>query len=132
MRGLKRNESTFWYAKYTGNTTDVVDGIHTGEYSPEYTAPVAVRANVSYAGSASALSTQGHVNPNEFGESWNYDRYIVIARTDIDIDETSIVWIERDPTIVNGVATVPHDYIVKRVGRSINSTRVVVRRVVVA
>ena len=132
MRGLKRNETTFWYAKYTGLTTDVVDGLHTGEYTAEYSTPVEVKANVSYAGSASALSTQGYVNPNEFGESWNYDRYIVIARTDIDIDETSIVWIDNNPTIVDGKATVPHDYIVKRVGRSINSTRVVVRRVVVS
>ena len=132
MRGLKRNESTFWYAKYTGVSTDVVDGIHTGEFVPQYTAPVAVKANVSYAGSASALSTQGFVDANEFGESWNYDRYIVIADPGVDIDETSIVWIDVNPTIVDGAATKPHDYIVKRVGRSINSTRVVVRRVVVS
>ena len=132
MRGLKRNESTFWYAKYTGVDSDLVDGIHTGENTPQYTEPIPVKANISYAGSASALSTQGYVNPAEFGETWNYDRYIVIARTDVDIDETSIVWIEREPGVVNGAATVPHDYVVKRVGRSINSTRVVVRRVVVS
>lgn len=132
MRGLKRNESTFWYAKYIGMGSDVVDGVHTGEPTAMYGDPIAVKGNVSYAGSASALSTQGYVNVNEFGESWNYDRYIVIARTDVDIDETSIVWIDTDPTIVDGKATMPHDYIVKRVGRSINSTRVVVRRVVVA
>lgn len=132
MRGLKRNESTFWYAKYISMGSDVVDGVHTGEPTATYGDPIAVKGNVSYAGSASALSTQGYVNANEFGESWNYGRYIVIARTDVDIDETSIVWIDTDPTIVNGKATMPHDYIVKRVGRSINSTRVVVRRVVVA
>lgn len=48
MKCLKRNLTEFTYYPYTGLETDLnEDGLHTGEFHPEYGSPVSYKGNIS-------------------------------------------------------------------------------------
>ena len=97
-------------------------GNNSGEYEVIYTNPVRCRGNVS--------SAQGEVQTRQFGDSESYDKVIVLDNIDIPIDEYSILWVDTLPIINDdGTTDTPHDYIVKKVARSLNSVSIAVSKV---
>ena len=123
MRCLIRNMRTFYYATYL-RKEELVDeyGNKTGEYEVIYSNPMLCRANVSAA--------QGEMQSRQFGDSESYDKVIVLNNVDIPIDEYSILWVDSLPNINDDNATdTPHDYIVKKVARSLNSVSIAISKV---
>ena len=107
MRGLNRNKQTLYYALYTGQT-EIVDanGNRTGEFTPSYSTPVEAKMNIAPA--------QGNADWDPFGISTPYTR-VAMTCENLPISETSIVWIDKDPTE-------PHNYVVTAIARSLNNT----------
>lgn len=123
MRCLLRNLSSFYYAKFESKN-EIKDeyGNNTGEYEVIYGNPVRCKGNISAA--------QGEMQSRQFGDSESYDKVIVLDNVDIPIDEYSILWVDSLPIINDvGVAETPHDYIVKKVARSLNSVSIAISKV---
>lgn len=120
MRCLNRNKRTFWYALYEGRKEHTVEDeygnvLSTGEYEVSYSEPVKTEGNVSTASGATATEL--------FGAMEGYDKVIVIDDVECPIDEHSILWVDTNDS--DGA----HDYIVKRVARSLNSVAIAISRV---
>ena len=125
MRCLSRNKRTFYYAIYQGETEIVDDyGNATGQYTVAYGNPVQMYANVSAA--------RGTADAELFGINTVYDKVIVTDDMSCPIAESSILWLDAEPTIVEGATETPHDYIVTRVAKSLNSIAIAVRKVEVS
>lgn len=131
MRTLARNKRKFYYAQYIKKIAIVdEDGHRTGEYEPLYSNPMETSANISAA--------KGELITRLFGESENYDKVIVLDNTTPTIDEYTRLWVDIKPkfdttgalvkNLSNEIET-PHDYIVKKVAKSINSTLVAISKV---
>jgi hypothetical protein len=125
MRCLARNKSTFFYALHNGQT-EITDeyGNATGQYEISYTNPVKACANISAA--------QGEIQSRQFGESESYDKVIVLDDKDTPINEYSILWVDTLPHLNgDGSTDTPHDYIVRKVARSLNSVSLAISKVTV-
>ena len=123
MRCLMKNKTTFFYALHEGQT-EVVDeyGNTTGQYNILYTNPIKIFGNISAA--------QGEMQSRQFGESESYDKVIVLDDVNTPIDEYSIMWVDTLPRLnENGSTDTPHDYIVKKVARSLNSVSIAISKV---
>ena len=123
MRCLARNKTAFYYALYEGQT-EIIDeyGNATGEYTVRYGNPMRVHGNISAA--------QGEMQTRQFGDSESYDRVIVFDDPDTLIDEYAVLWVDSPPVLKgDGSTDTPHDYIVKRVARSINSVSIAISKV---
>ena len=123
MRCMVRNKSKFYYASYV-DETEILDehGNATGEYAVQYSNPIASYGNISAA--------QGEMQSRQFGESESYDRVIVLDDRNAPIDEHSILWVDSLPLLNDdGTTDTPHDYIVKKVARSLNGVSVAIRKV---
>ena len=123
MRCMVRNKSKFYYASYLIDI-ELTDeyGNKTGEYGIEYSNPIETKGNVS--------SAQGEVQIRQFGESESYDKVIVLDNIDTPIDEYSILWVDTLPLLNDdGTTNTPHDYIVKKVARGLNSVSIAIRKV---
>lgn len=130
MRNLQRNLQTIYYRLYSTATEQTYDeyGNETLEPIVSYSAPVEMKANVSPA--------TGTSQTYQFGNLDNYDRVVVTADMSCPIDENSVLYIGIVPTATvtteNGVTTTtysPHNYVVRRVSRSINSVSIAVGKV---
>lgn len=125
MRMLKRNKQSFYYAQFIEKrpvTTEDEWGnkLQTGEWETIYGNPVALKANISAA--------KGETETRIFGEDLGYDKVIVLK--DVPIDEFSILWIDTAPILDDDGATqTPHDYVMRKVARSINSVSIAVSKV---
>lgn len=93
-------------------------GNTTTEFEIIYTKPVEMKANISPA--------RGDSTTRQFGETLDYDKVIVFSGKN-PISETSILWID---TPADGET--PHDYIVMKVAKSLNSTSLAVKKVTVS
>ena len=123
MRCMTRNKTPFYYAPYTGET-EITDeyGNHTGEYELTYGTPIRVSGNVSAA--------QGEMQNRQFGESESYDKVIVLDDRNTPIDEYSILWVDTLPHLnEDGSTDTPHDYIVRKVARSLNGASIAISKV---
>ena len=131
MKTMERNKTAFWYALYQG-TEPILDeyGNRTGEYDIIRSNPKKFRANISAA--------KGETSTRQFGESEEYDKVIVMGTDAPPIDEYTVLWIDRVPRLdengapvldENGETAVPHDYIVKKTAKSLNSVSVAVSKV---
>ena len=118
MRCMARNKTTFYYALYTGQT-EIIDeyGNATGQYSVNHGKPAKALGNVSAA--------QGEMQTRQFGDSESYDKVIVLDDVNTPIDEYSILWVDTLPLS----AETPHDYVVKKVARSLNSVSIAISKV---
>lgn len=134
MRTMNRNKSKFYYALYVDKVPKVDEyGNNTGEYERRWGKPIECFANISAA--------KGETSTRQFGESENYDRVIVIDKDAPPIDAYTILWIDAVPKLSgdgsllinedDGIAT-PHDHIVKKVAKSINSVSIAISRVEVS
>lgn len=133
MKALARNKQTFYYALPTGSLTNVydTDGFYTGEQEPGFNNPVQAEMNISPATGRTVLEW--------FGVNEAYDKVIVTDDVNCPITETSRLWIDTMPVIAGepqkqtdppaGSTSTPHDYIVSRIARSLNSTLIGVRKV---
>lgn len=125
MRSLRRNEKRFWYANYTGNEKILSGGKRTGQYKVKYGNPIEARANVSAA--------RGSLDDEHFGINADYDRTITTCDKNLNLDESSVLWIEKSPEIAaDGSTETPWDYVVVKVAKSINSTTVAIKKVSVS
>ena len=134
MRCMDRNKSRFFYAPYVSKTPRVDDyGNTTGEYDVQHGNPMEFSANISAA--------KGETTTRQFGESESYDKVIVMDNDAPPIDEYTILWIDTVPqvgedgaliTTEEGEVLTPHDYIVKKVARSLNSVSVAISKVTVS
>ena len=114
MRCLERNKAKIYYA-LLNSKTEVRDeyGQLTGEYALGYGNPIALMANVSAA--------MGETYTRQFGEQEAYDKVIVTDDPQCLIDEYAILWVDEMPVLNKDKSTdTPHDYIVKKVARSLN------------
>jgi len=123
VRVLRKNLQPFYYATYVKSTeTTDDDGNHTGQYVNEYSKPAKMYANISAA--------RGSADVEVFGVSLAYDKAIVTDDMGCPISETSILWIDTMPVLDNdGNTATPHDYVVKRVAKSLNSIAYAVSKV---
>ena len=123
MRCMARNKRIFYYALYA-EQTELIDeyGNATGQYSVTYGNPTKAYGNVSAA--------QGEMQSRQFGDSEIYDKVIILDDPNTPIDEYSILWVDTLPDMVGG-STTPHDYIVKKVARSLNNVSIAISKVIV-
>ena len=121
MRTLVRNKTKFYYALYE-KREEITDeyGNNTGQYELVYGEPVMMFGNVSTA--------VGSIENRQFGESESYDKVIVLDNPNTPIDEYSLLWVDTLPLLNNAEPT-PHDYIVKKVARSLNSVSIAISKV---
>lgn len=115
-----RNRTPFYYALYETNLPLVdEDGNFTGENGTGYSDPVLYKkGNVS--------SATGVSNTLQFGNLEDYDKVIVTADMACPIDENSILWVDTTDT------DEPHDYVVKRVSKSLNVISIAIKKVKVS
>lgn len=134
MKMMERNKSTFFYALYKEKVpkTDEYGNV-TGEYEIIRDNPVEFSANIS--------SAKGEISTQLFGESENYDKTIVMGADAPSIDEYTVLWVDKTPQVDktgalvtddNGEVITPHDYIVKKVAKSLNSVSIAISKVVVS
>ena len=123
MRCMARNKTKFYYATHIGEI-EITDefGNLTGEYNLAYENPILMFGNVSAA--------QGEMQSRQFGESESYDKVIVLNDRNALIDEHSILWVDTLPHLnEDGSTDTPHDYVVRRVARSLNGVSIAIGKV---
>lgn len=123
MRCMERNKRKFYYALYI-DKNDIKDeyGNITGEYEVLYGNPVESKGNIS--------SAMGETQVRQFGGSESYDKVIVLDNPETPINEYSILWVDTLPHLnEDGTTNTPHDYIVKKVAKSLNSVSFAIRKV---
>lgn len=121
MKTQKRNQTTIYYANYTDMSAETItdewgNTLETGEHSVTRSTPVAIKLVVSPA--------TGRTAEEMFGDLQGYDR-VLVTEKGCPINENSVLWIENE-------ITEPHDYIVKKVARSLNFVAYAVSRVEVS
>lgn len=123
MRCMDRNKIPFYYALYDTKVEIEDDyGNKTGQYELSYGNPIRCKANISAA--------MGETQSRQFGDSISYDKVFVLDEPNTAIDEYSVLWIDTAPQIkADGTTDTPHDYIVKKVARSLNSVSIAVSKV---
>jgi hypothetical protein len=114
MIGLEANEQDFYYALFQGTTMGVSKvGYRDGEKTEVYGNPVLMSASISAATGAS--------NMEMFGNLEGYSKVIITHDMDCPIVETTALWVDALPEVdAEGKATKPHDYVVKRIAKSLN------------
>ena len=125
MQGMTRNKRKFYYALYI-DQNDIKDeyGNITGEYEVVYGNPVETKGNISGA--------MGETQVQQFGVSESYDKVIVLDNPNTPINEYSILWVDTLPHLnADGTTATPHDYVVKKVARSLNSVSIAISKVAV-
>ena len=123
MRCMVRNQTKFYYALYIDSiATKDEYGNDTGEYEVLHSNPIKALGNVS--------SARGETQVRQFGESESYDKVIVLDNPNIPINEYSILWVDTLPHLnEDGTTATPHDYVVKKVARSLNSVSIAISKV---
>ena len=131
MRCMNRNKVRFFYSLYEGREpiTDEYGNV-TGEYDVKHGNPTEGYANISAA--------KGETQTRQFGESETYDKVIVMDNEAPPIDEYSVLWVDTVPQLnedgslavdEEGNVLTPHDYIVKKVAKSLNSVSIAICKV---
>lgn len=131
MRCMNRNKVKFFYSLYEGREpiTDEYGNV-TGEYDVKHGNPTEGYANISAA--------KGETQTRQFGESETYDKVIVMDNEAPPIDEYSVLWVDTVPQLnedgslavdEEGNVLTPHDYIVKKVTKSLNNVSIAISKV---
>ena len=133
MRCMIRNKTKFYFAIYVGDSEILDDKLcSTGECESVYSPPIEKFGNISAA--------RGEMQNRQFGESERYDKVIVlddlgitingIHTDEFQLDERSILWIDTVPQLNEyGDTDTPHDYVVKRIARSLNGYAITISKV---
>lgn len=123
MRNCQRNQTAFWYRLYNPSPEPLIDeyGNETGEYAVSYLEPVQCNGNVSPA--------KGEVQLAQFGNLENYDKVIVTADMNCPIDENSVLYVGIEPVQSESGEWSAHNYIVRRVAKSLNQIAIAISEV---
>ena len=122
MRLRQRISKSFYYRLYTGSVEIVDDyGNATGMYEKTYAAPVECKGNIS--------PPSGEDVVELFGAIEHYDKIIQTCDMDCPIDENSVLYLDTVPTQGLDGTWSAHDYVVKRVAKSVNTIRIGVSKV---
>lgn len=123
MKCMRRNKVRFYYALYESKEPIKDEyGNVTGEYDVKHGKPQEFYANISAA--------KGETQTRQFGENESYDKVIAMDNDAPPIDEYTILWIDTMPEFdESGEVTTPHDYIVKKVAKSLNSVSIAISKV---
>ena len=116
MRALERNKIPVWYALNTGEVEEVSpDGYHTGRMRQTYSAPLCIGVNVAGARGTAFLTANGIET--------DYTHRLVTCDMNLPWQEDTILWIYREPyeTVDGQTVPVPHNFVIVRVSRAINS-----------
>ena len=114
MRTLRRNKQKIYYANYVSKTETVdSNGFYTGEKVITYNTPTEAWVNVS--------PSRGEASIELFGADLNYTNTIVTDK-DLGWDENTILW-------VGTLSSLPHNYTVVSVAKSINSVAYAIKKV---
>lgn len=98
------------------------EGYETGEKSLAYAEAVESKANISPA--------TGSAQVEQFGSFISYDKVIVTDDMECPIDEHTVLFVDKEPEYKDENHTQPiHDYIVKRVAKSLNSISIAISKV---
>lgn len=126
MRCMNRNKVKFYYALYKSREPILNEqGRKTGQYKVIHGNPIEGHANISAA--------KGETQARQFGENESYDKVIVMDFITPPIDEYSILWVDTMPELNDaGEVITPHDYVVKKVAKSLNSVSIAISKVTVS
>ena len=116
MRGLMRNKRPIYYCNFVRVEYVEKDGKKTGRKRTVYDNVVTVYGTVS--------TPTGSTTLDMFGTDKDYDKIVVLDKTDIDINENSVLWIDAQYN-----DNVDHDYIVRRILKNRNFLTIGVRKV---
>ncbi len=98
MRDLKRNQRKMYYSLYVeqGNDSDfdILDTV------AKYSAPVEFKAGLT--------AGQSDSDDSPFGKDISYDRIISTVKKDLPITETSLIWYETDPILLEDGSANPN------------------------
>ncbi len=131
MRVLERNKQTFYYSLYEGKVP-ILDhnGYETGEYKIKYSQPIKTSGVIS--------PSKGKSQVDLFGRDVEYDRVIMLDDITCPIDESSIIFINYElsksvdspePILFDSDNNPLNDYVVKAIGKSLNSISIAISRV---
>lgn len=134
MRCMNRNKVKLHFAQYVGREPILNEaGRKTGQYKVLHGNPIEIFANVSAA--------KGETQTRQFGESETYDKVIVMDIVSPSIDEYSVLWVDTEPQLnedgslamnEKGEIITPHDYVVKKVAKSLNNVSIAISKVTVS
>lgn len=96
MKLLRRNTTKFVYYPNVGETSDVVNGIHTGEFKPIYGNPVYYRGNIS--------APVGNATDNLFGINLHYTHVLLMDDVKADIKEDGLIEWKNDMYEIKAVS----------------------------
>ena len=121
MRTLTRNLAPFYFANYEGKT-ELKDeqGYSTGEFVIKYSEPIKAYGNISGA--------KGITQAEQFGNSLNYDKVIVLADYKLPITEDSVLCVDKTPT-KDADGNLEFDYKVTRIAKTLNVVAVAISKV---
>ena len=89
MRTLDRNKRKFYYCLHQDKEKLYDENNNfTGEYSPEYAAPVEAYGNIS--------ASSGMTEAEPFGNDISYDKTIALQGTDWSIDESTVLIVDKN------------------------------------
>lgn len=116
MRCLERNKRLFYYAQPSSSLTPILDDDEneTGEYTVTFGTKTAMRANIS--------AVTGSVAREWYGIAEKYDR-VICFEGECPFDETAGLWIDN-------LSTDSPDYGIRAISESLNSTSVLVKKLV--
>lgn len=117
MRGLMRNKRAIFYKNYV--TTEYAEdsqGRKTGRKKVKYSDVKVVYGTVS--------TPTGSVSLEMFGTDKGYNKLVVLDSTDIELDENSVFWLDKQ--YVEGQA---HDYVVTKILKNANFLTIGLRKV---
>lgn len=130
MRQLEREKRGFWFAPYAGKTQLVDEGGRlTGEWVISYGKPRFFTATIS--------PRSGNTWGDGFGIGVDCDRKIVIDKIGLGIEETSVLWVDSEPSVdeygnlvldENKEPATPFDYTIVMVAESYNFTAIAIKK----
>ena len=134
MNCLKRNKVKFFYALYVGREPILnAQGRPSGQHRVIHGNPIEEYANISAA--------RGETQTRQFGENESYDKVIVMGAGTPSIDEYSVLWVDTMPQLnedgslavdEKGDIITPHNYVVKKVAKSLNNVTIAISKVTVS
>lgn len=122
MRGMEQNKQSFWYALYERSEPILDEYGNEVGLKPVYGSPIKSSGNISIA--------RGSTETGQFGAIAVYAKTINPMPIDCPIDESSVLWVDNVPAVMeDGKTVTPYDYVVTRVSRSINHKAYTLKKV---
>ena len=122
MRDLRKNQRKMYYSLYMEQEND--SGFDVLDTVAKYSAPIEFRASLSVG--------QSDSDDSPFGKDISYDRIISTVKKDLPITETSLIWYETKPVLLEDGSADPSsaDYKVAAMPLDgLDGTRIAIKRI---